>query len=375
MDDRWNIGLAIMVGIILISAGVVTVIIQDEDTLENEEYRLVKAFNHSFDNPLEIVSYQNRYYVVEQAGRIWTVAAGSFPINQTPELALDISEKVDAGGEKGLLGLAFKDNKAYIDYTAPNPLRTVISELTVALDGTIKEESERILLQVDQPASNHNGGHLEIGPDGMLYISLGDGGSAGDPWGNGQNPRTLLGSILRIDPDGGEPYGIPKDNPFYANPNGYREEIYAFGLRNPWKFTFDGETMWAGDVGQNTYEEIGIIVKGGNHGWNIKEGFECFAVNPCQNASLVDPLHAYGRGEGGSVTGGYVYRGTTLNLNGSYIYGDFLSGRIWAFSTDGGNRELIDTDLLISSFGQTVDGEILVVNFRGDIFILQATLS
>ncbi len=369
MDRKWKVSLAIMTGIMLISAGIVTILVQETDTLENESYRLVKAFIHTFDNPVEIVYHAERYYILEQEGRILMVEANGFPINATPTLALDISAKVDSGGEKGLLGIAFKNDKVYVDYTAPNPLRTVIAEYKVNLDGTIQVGSERILLQVEQPASNHNGGHLEIGPDGMLYISLGDGGSAGDPWGNGQNPRTLLGSILRIDPDG-NPYSIPKDNPFFGNNYGFKEEVFAYGLRNDCKFSFDGDTMWAADVGQNRYEEIDIIQKGGNHGWNIKEGYECFAVTPCNNSTLVDPVHAYGRGMGGSVTGGYVYRGNTLNLTGSYIYGDFISGRIWAYS--GTNQELLDTDLLISSFGLTENGEIFVVDYRGTIYLLQS---
>ncbi|RMG37043.1 MAG: glucose sorbosone dehydrogenase [Methanobacteriota archaeon] len=370
MDRKWKLGLATILAIMLISAGIVVILIQKTDTLENESYRLSRAFTHDFENPVEIVHHGDAYYILEQKGRVLMVKEGNFPINQTPIVALDISTKVDFGGEKGLLGIAFLNDKVYLDYTAPDPLRTVVAEYKLNADGTISGISERILLQVEQPASNHNGGHLEIGPDGMLYIALGDGGSAGDPWGNGQNPKTLLGSILRIDPDG-EPYGIPKDNPFYGNTNGFREEIFAFGLRNPWKFSFDGNTIWAGDVGQNSYEEIGIIEKGGNHGWNLKEGFECYAVTPCANTSLVDPLYAYGRGMGASVTGGYVYRGNTLNLEGRYIYGDFISGRIWAFSRTTGNIELLDTDLLISSFGLSSDGEIFVVDYRGTIFLLQ----
>ncbi|MGK7369187.1 MAG: PQQ-dependent sugar dehydrogenase, partial [Candidatus Halalkalibacterium sp. M3_1C_030] len=240
--------------------------------------------------------------------------------------------------------------------------------------------SETPILQYNQPESNHNGGHLSFGPDGYLYIASGDGGGGGDPYDNGQDPSTLLGNILRIDVDAssnGNKYAIPPNNPFVGNDQGYREEVYAYGLRNPWRFSFDSENgrLFAADVGQNQYEEIDIIESGGNYGWNIMEGAHCYNSDSCDQSGLILPIWEYDHSEGQSITGGYVYRGPSLNgLTGQYIYGDFSSGRIWALDVsdtdDPSNSELIDTDLNISSFGTDANNELYICSFDGNIYRL-----
>ena len=230
-----------------------------------------------------------------------------------------------------------------------------------------------------QPYSNHNGGQIRFGPDRFLYIGLGDGGSRGDPSRNGQNLSTLLGSILRIDvstlnSDGR--YSIPADNPFVNDPNA-RGEIWAYGLRNPWRFSFDIVTghLWVGDVGQNAYEEIDLIRRGGNYGWNVMEGLHCYARadGTCDQSDLVVPVAEYGRGDGCSVTGGYVYRGSRLpQLSGAYVYGDFCSGKIWALRHDGSQvteaMQIADTSLRISAFAQAPSGEIFILSFDEKIY-------
>src|SRR5699024_3373620 len=216
---------------------------------------------------------------------------------------------------------------------------TVISEFQVSSSNPnqAQKNSETELLAFQQPYGNHNGGQISFGPDGYLYIATGDGGSGGDPHGNGQSRKTLLGKILRIDVNGtedGKNYAIPPDNPFFDNEQSFREEIYAYGLRNPWRFSFDPDTgqLWAGDVGQNQYEEIDIIEKGGNYGWNIMEGNYCYGANNCDQSGLIPPVWEYEHSNGNrSITGGFVYRGPTLDgLTGWYIYADYVSGRIWA---------------------------------------------
>jgi hypothetical protein len=242
--------------------------------------------------------------------------------------------------------------------------------------------SEKIILQVAQPYSNHNGGQLQFGPDGYLYIAMGDGGGAGDPQGNAQNQSTLLGAILRLDvdtSDSGLNYSIPEDNPFAGNTEGYREEIYAYGLRNPWRFSFDNATgdLWAADVGQNAIEEIDIIEAGGNYGWNIKEGTSCY--NPavgCNSSGLIDPVFEYDHSLGRSITGGFVYRGqNTPALTGLYIYADYISGRIWSLNYSTGavveNKELFDTNLFISSFGIDDQNELYFLAFDGEVYAIQ----
>ncbi len=341
--------------------------------------------NVSFSRPLDIKyppDNTNRAFVVEQEGAI-RMLDNSTPTTSVATTFLDITGRVNStGNEEGLLGLAFHPDFAnnhyfYVNYTAANPRRTVISRFTATGDSA-DSTSELVILTFDQPYSNHNGGCLMFGPDNYLYIATGDGGSGGDPQGNGQNTRTLLGKILRIDvdhPSAGRNYGIPADNPFAAATDGRRGEIFAYGLRNPWRFSFDRQSglLWAGDVGQDEIEEIDIIENGKNYGWNIMEGSACY--NPssnCQKAGLTLPVAEYTHSTGQSVTGGYVYRGTKFpTLVGTYLYADFVSGRVWGMRSIGGKPRLLASGgLNISSFGEGVDGELYVTAFDGKIYTL-----
>ena len=316
--------------------------------------------------------------VVTQGGQMWRVQIEG---EATPELFGDVSDRLirRPGSEEGLLGLAFspefeRDGSVYLYYTAGDPRRSVLSRFKVA-GGTLDPASEEVILEVEQPFAKHNGGQIAFGPDGYLYAALGDGGSGGDPLGNGQNLETLLGSIIRIDVSGESGYTIPPDNPFAGRP-GARPEIYAYGLRNPWRFSFDRATgeLWAGDVGQARWEEVERIIPGGNYGWKIMEGLECFRAPDCERSGLELPRAVYGHSEGCSVTGGYVYRGPSMpELNGWYVYGDFCGGRVWAVDTadDSPPVLLADTALRISSFGELADGELLAVTFNESLFRLE----
>ena len=344
----------------------------------------------SFSRLTNLVQVDERLLVTEQAGRVM-----SFPISSEPTEAavfLDIRNQVStAGNEEGLLGLAFdpdfeSNGHFYVYYSAANPRRSVISRFTAGTAGSEERMavpgSELIVLEVPEPFSNHNGGQLAFGPDGMLYISLGDGGSGGDPQGNGQNTSTLLGSILRIDvseigPSQG--YRIPPDNPF-AGATKARGEIWAYGLRNPWRFTFDREhgDLWTGDVGQNSFEEVDLIQRGGNYGWNTLEGNHCFSPRSgCDPTGTLPPVIEYSANKGCSVIGGYVYRGTDVpSLTGTYLYGDYCSGEIRGFRFEGGEADddalLIDSGLDITSFSEDQDGEIYVLTQRGRIYRVTA---
>ncbi|RMG00194.1 MAG: hypothetical protein D6741_07240 [Planctomycetota bacterium] len=342
-----------------------------------------------FERPLEVVAPpdgSNRLCVVEQGGRIFI-----FPDDNDAASArvfLDIREVVSRDhNEEGLLGLAFHpqyaNNGRFYVYYSTKPRMSIVSEFRVSPDDPNRADrrSERILMRVDQPYGNHNGGCIRFGPHGYLYISLGDGGSANDPHGNGQNLGTLLGSILRIDVDHRDPgkeYAVPKDNPFVDRP-GARPEIWAYGLRNVWRMSFDRETgrLFAGDVGQNRYEEIDLIVRGGNYGWKIREGFHPFEPNAEQTGDvLIDPLAEYFRHEGVSVTGGIVYRGKRLkDYYGSYFYADYGTGNIWALRVDEQgktteNKLVAATGMPISSFGETQDREMLFTSFDGHLYRL-----
>lgn len=332
----------------------------------------------------------NRLFLVEQAGIIHMFE--NRPDVIETGVFLDIRDRVnDQGNEEGLLGLAFhpdfEDNGYfYVDYTAASPRRSVIARYRVDPGDPNRADpgSETVLLEVAQPFSNHNGGQIAFGPDGFLYIALGDGGSGGDPQGHGQNLATLLGSILRIDvdnPSEGRQYGIPSDNPFVDGAGGARPEIYAFGLRNPWRFSFDPATnrLWAADVGQNRFEEVDVIQKGLNYGWNIMEGNHCFEPEEgCDRTGLTLPVWEYGRDEGSSITGGYVYRGSRApQLEGRYLVADFSTGRVWALRYEGGptaeSELLMDTNLNISSFGVDENGEQYVLAFDGSIYHFSPT--
>lgn len=312
---------------------------------------------------------------------------------------LDISGKVNStGNEEGLLGFTFDnhymDNRFfYVYYSASKPRRSVISRFTAEVDNLLKAipGSEKVLLEVEQPYANHNGGHLQFGLDGFLYIGLGDGGSAGDPLNNGQDRQTLLGSILRINvhPENTDTgYTIPIDNPFSNSIEGFRGEIWAYGLRNPWKFAFDkpSGTLWAADVGQNKYEEINLIERGGNYGWNEMEGSSCYnnfwdisQNEDCLEKEFIPPVFTYTHDSGNcSVTGGYIYRGSKIeSLRGLYIYADFCSGRIWGLERHSkgnvANTLLIDSDLTISSFAKDSQSELYVISYDGAIYRMTLT--
>jgi len=389
---RWLILAAVLVVVIASSMLAVAWLANQPAPSQNEtRYEVDVAFsNLVFDRPVGLYisgDGTDRLFVVEKSGVIYifqnqldTTAANVF---------LDIRDRVNSAGfEEGLLGLAFhgdfSDNGFfYVDYTAGNPRRTVIARYSVVSGDPNRgdEASEDVLLEVLQPYSNHNGGQLAFGPDGYLYIAMGDGGSAGDPHGNGQSRASLLGKILRIDVDRAFPslnYGIPSDNPFVGNTLGFREEIYAYGFRNPWRFSFDSVTgrLWAADAGQNRVEEIDIVDKGKNYGWDIMEGNLCFEPSlNCDQTGLTLPVWIYDNSLGNAVIGGFVYRGSEHpELVGSYIYGDFGSGRIWALRYDGVNSavntELLDSSLSITSFGVDEQNELYICDYNGRIFKL-----
>ena len=322
-----------------------------------------------------------RAFVAEQAGRIlW------LDDDDDVGVFLDIRDRVnDRGEEEGLLGIAldprFDSNGLfYVYYTAASPRRSIVSRFSVGPDGTAADpDSETVVLEVEQPYANHNGGQIAFGPGGFLYVGLGDGGSAGDPKGNGQDMGTLLGAILRLDVSDpgyeGGGYAVPPDNPF-AGVEGARAEIWAYGLRNPWRFTFDSETgeLWAADVGQNRLEEVNVVERGLNYGWNVMEGDEEYSRSlGTESADLELPVAVYGRDDGCSVTGGYVYRGSRFpSMYGAYVYGDYCSGKIWALRYDGSkvteSIEIADTNIRISSFAEDGDGELYILDLRGEIY-------
>ena len=333
---------------------------------------------------------QQRMLVALQEGRILSFPKD--PRAATTKVVLDQRQKtLRQGNEEGLLGLvldpAFPQNGyVYVYYSAADPRRSVLARLEARGSGedlTIDPQSELVLLEVPQPYPNHNGGQLAFGPDGMLYVALGDGGSAGDPHGHGQNRQTLLGSILRIDVRNAtreQPYTVPPDNPFVGASDGSRPEIWAYGLRNPWRFSFDRQTghLWAGDVGQNAREEVDLIEKGGNYGWNIMEGTACFRPRTgCSREGLTLPVVDYPRASGHcSVIGGYVYRGRSVPaLFGQYLYADFCSGAVWALDAEAAARgddphvvTLREEGPPISSFAEDLDGELYLLSFDGRIY-------
>lgn len=320
----------------------------------------------------------SRLFLVEQPGRIRIVEQGA--LRSLP--FLDIRDRVLSGGERGLLGLAFhpdfrRNGRFYVNYTRKTDGATVLAEYRVGPSPYQASRDERILMLVPQPYANHNGGMVAFGPDGYLYIALGDGGSGGDPGNRAQNPNELLGKILRIDVDRGAPYGIPSDNPFAAG--GGRPEIYALGLRNPWRFSFDFKTgeLLAGDVGQNRWEEIDLILRGGNYGWRVTEGTHCHSpASSCEIKDMIAPVLEYAHEKGRcSIIGGYVYRGRAVTgLAGQYLYGDYCSGEIFALSrtqeskSNPTPRVVLKTSLRISSFGEDESGELYVLDHGGGLY-------
>ncbi len=329
-------------------------------------------------------------WVAERAGVIRRIerqpdptgGRGEYQLTDGP--VLDITSLVSEEGEGGLLGLTFSadGNRVFVSYTNDRGASTV-AEYQMN-DLTADPATERVVLQVEQPFSNHNGGQIELGPDGYLYIALGDGGSGGDPLGSGQDLSTLLGAMLRIDPDadGGETgYGVPTDNPF-VNDSTARPEIWAYGLRNPWKFSFDSATgeLWIGDVGQNNLEEIDVIppgAGGANFGWAIREGNAAFADQVPDGFDPVEPLYVYGRDRGCSVTGGYVYRGSRIpDFNGVYLFSDFCETQLVGIERQSDSILVADLSSNITpgpvvSFGQDNDGELYVLTSEGQILLIE----
>lgn len=325
---------------------------------------------------------QQVMYLVIKSGLVLVV------VNDTlrAEPFLDISDRVNSrGSEQGLLSIAISPSTAperyvYVYYTGADG-GVVISRYPMdTAANTADQGSEQILLTIAQPFPNHNGGQLKFGPDGMLYIGVGDGGSGGDPQNHGQNPSTLLGNLLRIDvSSSASPYAIPEDNPTIS-PNA-RPEIWAWGLRNPWRFSFDRQTgdLYIADVGQNKFEEINFVpatsAGGENYGWNLYEGFEPFKGG--DTAGLTMPIYQYGRALGCSVTGGYVYRGTQIaGLQGAYLYSDYCTGTIWALWRDASgawqNNTLLESGLNVSSFGEDANGELYVMDLNGGLYRIEA---
>nr|ART39614.1 J542 [uncultured bacterium] len=330
-----------------------------------------------------------RWWATDQTGKVFAFDNRD---EARPELVLDITDRVsDAGNEEGLLGLAFAPDFAtsrafYLNYSAANPRRTVVSRFLANAGGgqASSPGTETVILEIEDFASNHNGGQMVFGADGYLYFSIGDGGGGNDPMGNGQNLGAMLGKIHRIDVSktaGSLNYAVPADNPFVGR-SGARGEIWAYGLRNPWRFSFDSVTgqMWAGDVGQNAREEVDLITKGGNYGWKIMEGSQCLSGTGCDRTGLILPVIDYATANGRcSVTGGFVYRGPTIpSLRGAYVYGDYCSGEVWGLRYDGTKVTeqglIADLNTQLSSFAVDVQGELYALSYgaSGGIFKLVA---
>ncbi len=327
-----------------------------------------------------------RLFLVSKVGRIWVVENGD--IRRTP--FLDITDRVDAAqSERGLLSVAFDPDFAangefYVNYSSKKgDGDTVVARFRAEDRQTADSASEVEILRINQPAANHNGGQLQFGPDGYLYIGMGDGGAAGDPWDNAENLQALLGKMLRIKVSGEETYAIPATNPFLGREDAH-PEIWAYGVRNPWRFSFDRATgdLYIADVGQNQWEEIDFQPAdsaGGEHyGWNTLEGNHCYdPPENCDASGKVPPVWEYPHPEGCSITGGYVYRGQQFpQMQGIYFYADFCSGRIYALHRDENgdwqSRPVLDTGLNIASFGEDEGGELYVLDLGGAVFHLVA---
>ena len=344
------------------------------------------AIASGFNRPVYVThagDNSHRLFLLEQSGKIWILNDGARSAQPFLDVSHIISPSARGTGftEQGLLGLAFHPDYAsngtfFINYTDRSG-DTVVAKYQVSANNPFLADanSGQVIFRLAQPYANHNGGHIEFGPDGYLYIALGDGGSANDPLGAGQNRRLLLGSLLRIDVDGAMPYAIPPDNPFVDDDSAH-DEIWAYGIRNIWRFSFDRHTgdLYFADVGQNQWEEINFQPAdspgGENYGWNVWEGNQVFAGGNAPNH--VYPIFAYGHEHGCSVTGGYIYRGKNIPEFGAvYLAGDYCSGRIWATWRDldrnWRSTEILNTDLAISSFGEDEAGELYVIDYAGTL--------
>ena len=325
-----------------------------------------------------------RLFIVEQTGRIRVIRKGV--LRSAP--FLDLGSKISTGGERGLLGLAFhpdygRNRKFYVNYTDHNGDTVVAQYLRSSTNANLADATTaKLVIRIPQPYSNHNGGMLAFGPDGYLYVGMGDGGDAGDPGNRAQSLSSLLGKILRLNVNTRRAYGIPPTNP-YVGKRGY-DLIWSFGLRNPWRFSFDRLTgdLWIGDVGQSRYEEIDRSLapnagRAANYGWRQLEGNACYnPATDCRRKGMTMPLAVYGHDVGCSVTGGYVYRGTTYpDLKGVYLFGDYCSGRIWGVDAAGPSTQtavqLANTATLASSFGEDQAGNIYLVDHAGEIWMIQ----
>jgi glucose/arabinose dehydrogenase len=328
------------------------------------------------------VDGSGRLFIVEQTGRIRVVQAGV--LLSTP--FLDLTDRVGCCGERGLLSVAFppdypQKGYCYVNYTDRSGSTVVARYHTMDDPNLADPGSEEVVLTIGQPYANHNGGQLAFGPgDGYLYIGMGDGGAGGDPQNHAQNPSSLLGKMLRIDVESGVvPYAIPPTNP-YTQTAGYRPEIWALGLRNPWRFSFDRQTgdLYIGDVGQGQWEEIDFQAAsssgGDNYGWRIMEGAHCYDSATCDQTGLVLPVVEYDHSQGCSVTGGVVYRGESYpRMRGVYFYGDYCTGRVWGLRRNGGAWEstpLADTPFRITHFGEDEAGNVYVVDYNGGIYLI-----
>jgi len=348
-----------------------------------KSYQVEKVYsNYTFYLPLYTTYFEDVIFVVQKGGKIlWFKSDESMA---SPEIFIDLGQIISTNAnEKGLLGFALDPNFVengyfYVNYT--DRTGTIISRFSTLNEDRFVGDltSELILLTYQQPYSNHNGGHLAFGPDGYLYIASGDGGSSGDPNNNAQNLNSLLGKILRIDVNqiNEATYDIPADNPFINNDNA-KAEIYAYGLRNPWRFSFDAlrNLLIAADVGQDAYEEIDLIQSGGNYGWHYYEGTHNYKKTALSIDTFISPIWEYAHPNGESITGGFTYTGTfTPSLYGLYIYGDFISGKVWGLWINEdqtvSNYELVDTQLKIASFGLEPGDELLIIDYQGGLYRL-----
>lgn len=341
----------------------------------------------------------NRWFVVERNGRVRVFDDMPNPTNNDVSTFVDLNfpvMRVDAEGEGGLLDIAFHPQfgsggnyEVFVSYTrdngGPNLIESVISRFySLNMGATLDSTVEEVILTIPQDFNNHNGGQIRFGQDGFLYAGWGDGGSGGDPLDRAEDTTNLLGAFTRIDVDGGNPYAIPPGNPFAANAatpcsagfgGASCPEIFAWGVRNPWRWSFDSQTgaLWAGDVGQNAWEEVDVIENGMNYGWDIREGAHCHEpTSGCATAGLVDPITEYDHSQGSSITGGFVYRGSAVpELDGQYVFGDFISGRVWvvpATSSQGtAPTEILDTNFSIVSFAEDLNGELYIIDIGGAV--------
>jgi glucose/arabinose dehydrogenase len=363
---------------------------RDPPSADNVSFAVAFPNLPAINRPVGMIEVpgEDQIMVISQDGQVFTFAKDQGASQLT--VALDWRSRTSrAGNEEGLLGIALSpdfesDRYVYLYYSAqPGERRSVVSRFEVSGSGGALEldaGSELVIMEIPQPASNHNGGQIGFGPDEMLYIALGDGGGAGDPWGHGQNRGTLLGSILRIDVSGAtasEPYVVPPDNPFVGDA-GTRPEIWVYGMRNPWRFSFDRSTgaLWVADVGQDAWEEVNKVEAGGNYGWNTMEGFACYQPANCDQSGLALPVVAYANAAGNcSITGGYVGHDPAAGvLRGYYVYGDFCSGAVWTIPADAEAGEqpdpitLRNSGPMIASFAQDLDGQIYMLSFDGLIY-------